>query len=71
MSFTTVPTSGRILTRAADLSRIQDLRSLDAIQLASATLAREVDPACNRFACFDKPLGEAAQRLGFQLISSS
>lgn len=71
VAFTTVPTAGRVLMRAADVSRVHDLKSLDAIQLASATLAREVDPGCSRFVCFDKSLGDEALTLGFELISTS
>ena len=60
-----------LLRSAARLVPIHDLRSLDAIQLASAIAARDLDPVCGTFACFDKPLSRAAAAHGFQLISSS
>lgn len=69
--YVTVPISTVILERAAQLVQQQDLRSLDSIQLASALNAREVDPDCVKFACFDRQLGDAALAHGFKLISSS
>ncbi len=55
-SFSAIPVSGQILERAASLVPIHSLRSLDAIQLASAMFAREADPECRTFACFDRRL---------------
>ncbi len=70
-SISAIPVSAQILERAASLVPIHSLRSLDAIQLASAMFAREADPECRTFACFDSRLAEAARQQGFQLVSTS
>lgn len=66
-----ISATAEVLERAADFTASQALRALDAIQLASAALARETEPACSRFACFDAELRSAAEALGFRLIPGS
>jgi uncharacterized protein len=57
-----------VLEAAARLARRHVLRSLDAIQLASAVLAAEAEPDITEFAVWDKRLREAAAAEGFTLI---
>ncbi len=54
-----------VLERAASIVGQSGLRSLDAIQLASALLAREADPGLSRFVTFDARLAGAAIEAGF------
>jgi uncharacterized protein len=51
--FTAVAATGRVLINAAELAIGHGLRAYDAVQLASAVIARQVDPACDVFICFD------------------
>ena len=57
-----------LLDHAAGLAATQGLRAFDAIQLASALAAREADPGCDSFACFDAGLRRAAAAEGFALL---
>jgi predicted nucleic acid-binding protein len=57
-----------VLETAAQLTGTHALRAYDAVQLASALAAREADPGCTEFACFDDELRAAAARSGFSLI---
>lgn len=57
-----------VLDEAAHLVATHALRAYDGIQLASALAAREVDPECNAFACFDDGLRAAAAANGLTLI---
>jgi len=63
---TTLPPA--LLDRAAELTATHGLRARDAVQLASALAAREADPGCREFACFDEGLRAAAARSGFSLV---
>jgi uncharacterized protein len=56
-----------VLDRAADLVARRALRAYDAVQLASALAARDADPDCGRFTCFDEDLRAAAAAEGFSL----
>lgn len=56
-----------VLERAAGLAVRPGLRAFDAVQLASATAARQADPSCTTFACFDLALRRAAEAVGFSL----
>jgi hypothetical protein len=58
-----------LLAAAASLLPRHGLRAYDAVQLASAFAAREADPLCSVFACFDRALNEAAEANGFGLVS--
>jgi predicted nucleic acid-binding protein len=64
--FLAVKVSDGILERAAELSGIHGLRAYDAVQLASALAAREVDGRCAKFAAFDHDLALAATAEGFE-----
>jgi predicted nucleic acid-binding protein len=66
-----VPVTKELLNSAAALVPIHGLKSLDAIQLASANAAREADPYLDTFACYDKSLARAAASHGFGTHSPS
>ncbi len=66
--FIVVGLSGAILESAAAMVAIDALRAYDAVQLASAVVARDADPGCDSFACFDAELREAAAAHGFAVI---
>ena len=53
---------------AARLVAVRGLRAYDAVQLATALAAREADPDCASFACFDTALRAAAAAHGFALV---
>jgi predicted nucleic acid-binding protein len=60
--------SDRTMATAANLLARADLRAADAIQLASAVVAREVGREVTAFAAFDSRLRDAAAIEGFTLI---
>lgn len=66
--FVVVGLPGVILKHAAGMAASHALRAYDAIQLATAVAAREADPACGSFACFDVGLRQAAAAEGFVLV---
>ncbi len=66
--FTIVTPTERVLITASHETAHHALRAYDAVQLASALSVREVDPRCDRFACFDTELRRAASRAGFLLM---
>jgi predicted nucleic acid-binding protein len=66
--FTIVSLTEPVLIMAAQEAARHALRAYDAVQLASALAVREVDPRCERFACFDIELRRAASRAGFALL---
>ena len=66
-----IPLTAETLDIAARLTRGHGLRSLDAIQLASAIRAREADAGCQTFSTFDHRLGSAALVEGFAPFPSS
>jgi hypothetical protein len=47
------------------------LRGADAVQLASALLARQADPAVSMMAVFDERLRAAASAEGFTLLPAA
>jgi predicted nucleic acid-binding protein len=57
-----------LLDEGARLAAVHGLRAYDAVQLASATAARQADPGCQSFACFDRGLRVAARNEGLRLI---
>lgn len=67
--FAVVPARADVLELAAMLSGRYALRAYDAVQLASATAARAVEPSIEEFLCFDVELRHAAAREGFALAS--
>ncbi len=66
--FTAVGVGRDLLEQATDMLGTHPLRAYDAIQLASALAARDADPSCARFACFDTDLRAAAAGRGFALV---
>ena len=62
-----VPPRDDLRQTAMRLLREHPLRSLDALQLASAWLASEGRPDTLDFVCFDARLAAAAQREGFRV----
>jgi uncharacterized protein len=67
-AFSIVATDPALLVEAAHLTGRHQLRSGDAVQLASAVVARRQDPDLVTVACFDVRLREAAAREGFRLV---
>ena len=66
--FAAVALAPAVLETAAQVTATHALRAYDSVQLASALAAREADPGCTEFACFDDDLRAAAARSGFRLI---
>jgi uncharacterized protein len=66
--FTIVSVTEALLVAAAQEAARHALRAYDAVQLASALAVRELDPRCDRLACFDAELRRAASRAGFGLV---
>lgn len=66
--FAIVAPTEPVLVAAAREAARHALRAYDAVQLASALAAREVDPRCDALACFDSGLRSAASRAGFALV---
>ncbi len=60
-----------ILERAGLLARDHALRAYDAVQLASALAAHEVDRGCDTLVAFDKALARAARAEGLETIGSA
>lgn len=58
----------KVLEHAARLTGSHGLRAYDAVQLASAVAARQIDPGCAALAVFDSALRRAAAAEGFALI---
>ena len=67
--FAIVTASGPVIALAAALPGRHGLRAYDAVQLASAMLARDADPSLDTFACSDRKLGTAARREGFSPLA--
>jgi uncharacterized protein len=63
--FLAVRATDQILERASRLTRESGLRAYDAVQLASAIAARDLDGRCATLATFDKDLAVAAVCEGF------
>lgn len=66
--FAMVAVGDGLLAAAGELTGRLRLRAFDAVQLASAVAAREADPECATFACFDGELRVAASASGFELV---
>lgn len=65
-----IPLVAPILDAASRLCGVHGLRAGDAIQLATALVARGVDPSCARFGVFDQRLAVAAAREGFAVLGA-
>jgi uncharacterized protein len=66
--FAIVHVTEGILTDAARLVARHPLRTLDAIQLASALAAGSADPSVTALVCFDVALGAVARLEGLTVI---
>lgn len=63
--FLQIECTQQVRDHAANLIGAHGLRAYDAVQLASAIAACEIDETCTRFWCFDTKLSEAARLEGF------
>lgn len=66
--FSVVPVSEAVVERSLDCVRRHRLRGADAIQLATALVTREADPAAGAMAVFDRRLRTAAGAEGLTLL---
>jgi predicted nucleic acid-binding protein len=66
--FAPVTITGPLLDQAARLCAAHGLRAYDGVQLSSALVSRDADPACTTFAAFDLLLRGAAAAEGFALV---
>jgi len=66
--FAVVALGPLVLDEAMRVVGRHPLRAGDAIQLASAVLARRADPECDTLICFDGRLRDAAAVEGFALL---
>lgn len=67
--FAVVAVTHDVLEAAVAAVAAHALRAYDALQLASALVARDAEPDLSVFACFDRPLAAAAHAEGFALVS--
>ena len=59
-----------IRTQAVRLVRLHRLRAANALQLAAAIVASDLDPSSIEFVTLDSRLAEAAEREGFTVVLS-
>lgn len=69
--FVALPIADAVLLRSLVCVRQHRLRGADALQLASALIAREADPAVNTIAVFDRRLRAAARVEGLALLPAA
>lgn len=69
--FEVLPVAQEVMIRSLECVRRHRLRGADAVQLASALLARDPDPAIETMAVFDQRLRAAASAEGFALLPAS
>jgi hypothetical protein len=68
--FAVMPVADAVVVRSIACLRRHRLRGADAVQLASALLAHEADPAVSTMAVFDRRLRTAATAEGLALLPS-
>lgn len=66
--FVVLPVAEAVVVRSLACVRRHRLRGADAVQLASALVAREADPAVATMAAFDRSLRAAASAEGLALL---
>lgn len=66
-----LPLAQAVIVRSFECVRRHRLRGADAVQLASALIAREADPAVREMAVFDQRLRTAASTEGFALLPAA
>jgi predicted nucleic acid-binding protein len=69
--FEVLPVAEEVIVRSLECVRRHHLRGADAVQLASALLARDADPDVGAMAVFDQRLGFAASTEGFALLPTT
>lgn len=69
--FEVVPVAAGVIARSFECIRRHSLRGADALQLASALLAREADPEVGAMAVFDNRLRAGASAEGFALLPAA
>jgi hypothetical protein len=68
LSFAVLGITQHVLEEAARSVARHPLRAFDAVQLASALVARAADSSLTSFACFDEVLAVAARAEGFTVL---
>jgi predicted nucleic acid-binding protein len=66
-----LPVAQDVVARSVDCVRRHRLRGADAVQLASALLAREADAGVGAIAVFDELLRRSASAEGFALLPAA
>jgi predicted nucleic acid-binding protein len=69
--FTVLPVADALVVRSLACVRRHRLRGADAVQLASALIAREADADLNTMAVFDRRLRTAASAEGLALLPAT
>jgi predicted nucleic acid-binding protein len=69
--FAMVPVADDVVVRSLACVRRHRLRGADAVQLATALIAREADPAVSAMAVFDGRLRTAASAEGLALLPAT
>ena len=69
--FAVLPVADPVVVRSLACVRRHRLRGADAVQLASALVAREADPDVNTMAVFDRRLRTAASTEGLALLPAA
>lgn len=69
--FEVLPVAEEVITRSLECVRRHRLRAADAVQLASALLAREAAPELRAMAGFDQRLRAAASAEGFTVLPAN
>ena len=60
-----------VLDEAARLVAAHGLRAYDGLQMAAGKMARDAEPSCQGFACFDEDFRRAAAAEGFSLVPAN
>lgn len=68
VAFAVLDVAEEILDEAGRSVARHPLRAFDAVQLASAIVARTQDASLTEFACFDERLADAARAEGFAVL---
>jgi uncharacterized protein len=69
--FAVLPVADAVVVRSLACVRRHRLRGADAVELASALMAREADPAVSTMAVFDRRLRTAASAEGMALLPAT
>lgn len=69
--FSIIPVTATVTAQSLDAIRRHQLRGADALQLATAIVARAADPSIAGFAAFDRDLRAAAAAERFTLLPAA